>query len=309
MTKKSKSVEIATGELFGDLWHAYDKNLFEESVQLFEQRANANDFDLNWLSGKICLDAGCGGGRYSVALARHGAKSVVGADVSSSGLMNAKLQASRIPNIQFCGASVLDLPFADQSYDLVWCAGVLHHTRAPAAGLSELVRVLKSGGRMFLLLYGKGGVRWPTMMKLRPLAEQLGYDALDSAIGAAGLPANTRRTFLDDLFVPLINFYDQEEVAEMLAQNGIMQYLRWENGKLDHEQSVPVQRGELIRLKSVFDHADCSKQAASGSAIVSNAIKELDEAEASFENGTIDIDERNWRVFGVGHHRVMCEKP
>ena len=114
---------------------------------------------------------------------------------------------------------------------------------------------------MFLLLYGKGGVRWPTMMKLRPLAEELGYDALDNAIEAAGLPANTRRTFLDDLFVPLINFYDQEEVAEMLAANGITNYVRWEQGKLDHEQSAPVQRGELIRLKSVFDHADDSERA------------------------------------------------
>ncbi len=305
MTKQSKSVEIATGELFGDLWHAYDENLFEESVQLFEQRAKANKFDLDWLKGKTCLDAGCGGGRYSVALARHGAKSVVGADVSGSGLQNAKLQASRIPNIQFCGASVLELPFADQSYDLVWCAGVLHHTRSPETGLTELVRVLKAGGRMFLLLYGKGGVRWPTMMNLRPYADELGYDALDHAIESAGLPANTRRTFLDDLFVPLINFYDREEVAEMLASNGITNYVRWEQGKLDHEQSVPVQRDELVRLKSVFDHVDQGK---AGSVIVSEAIAELDDAESSFKNGTIDLDTRNWRVFGVGHHRVMCDK-
>ncbi len=35
-----------TGELFGDLWHRYDDDLFEESVKLFTERFEANNFNL-----------------------------------------------------------------------------------------------------------------------------------------------------------------------------------------------------------------------------------------------------------------------
>src|SRR5438874_1223600 len=70
-----------TGRLFGDLWHRYDENLYEESIALFARRFEANGFDLSWFRGRRCLDAGCGGGRYSIAMARLGASQVIGCDI------------------------------------------------------------------------------------------------------------------------------------------------------------------------------------------------------------------------------------
>lgn len=74
----SKSVEEKTGKLFGGLWHALSDEQYRESVELFRKRFVANGFDLGWFAGKTCLDAGCGSGRYGVAMAMHGAAQVVG---------------------------------------------------------------------------------------------------------------------------------------------------------------------------------------------------------------------------------------
>ena len=155
----SDSTVQSTALLFGDLWHRYDDDLFEESVTLFARRFEANGFNLRWFQGKRCLDAGCGGGRYTIAMAMLGASEVIGCDISAKGLADARQRTAGMPNIRFEEADVLDLPYPDESFDFVCCSGVLHHTADPEKGLRELARVLRSGGKIFLLLYGKGGLR------------------------------------------------------------------------------------------------------------------------------------------------------
>jgi ubiquinone/menaquinone biosynthesis C-methylase UbiE len=305
MNEREK-VEQTTGQLFGDLWYRYDSNLFEQSVALFAERLTANRFDLEWLRGKTCLDAGCGGGRYSIAMARFGAARVVGCDISESGLKDAGKRAAGMSAVEFRRASVLDLPFADETFDFCWSAGVLHHTIDPDRGLDEVSRVLKRGGKLFLLLYGKGGVRWPTIMKLRPLSQQLGYENLDAAMKTATMPANKQRTFLDDLFVPEINFYDWPEIESRLHARGYRSWYRFEKARLDHESSPEVQRCELLQLRDCFVAA--GEMALPGVAIIDDAIAELDNAEKDFKSGKIDAKKRDWRIFGWGHHRLIADK-
>ena len=78
----------ATAEVFGPLWERYDDRLFEESVGLFARRFEANGFDLGWFAGKRALDVGCGGGRYTIAMARLGANAI-GCDIAPRGLADA----------------------------------------------------------------------------------------------------------------------------------------------------------------------------------------------------------------------------
>lgn len=306
-----------TGRLFGDLWHRYDDELFEESVALFARRFEANGFDLSWFRGKRCLDAGCGGGRYSIAMARLGAEEVIGCDVSPEGIRDCRRRATGTRAVSFEVASVLQLPFANESFDFVCSSGVLHHTADPAQGLREITRVLRPGGRVFLLLYGARGLRWPTIMALRPHAHTLGYAAVDHAMRKAELPANKQRTFLDDLFVPLIAFFEWEEVRGMLRDNGYSDIERWERGKLDHEASVEVQRAELEQLGRIFETGVKKElpefknqleatRAASGA--VSATIATLDLAVANYEAGRLEREELEEVVFGAGHHRVVAVK-
>lgn len=306
-----------TGRLFGDLWHRYDDELFEESVALFGRRFEANGFDLSWFRGKRCLDAGCGGGRYSIALGRLGAAQVIGCDVSSEGIRDCRRRAEGMPTVSFAEASVLDLPFEDASFDFVCSSGVLHHTADAAKGLREITRVLRPGGRVFLLLYGARGLRWPTIMAIRPYAQALGYAAVDQAMQEAGLPANKQRTFLDDLFVPLIAFHEWPELHRLLADNGYVDIERWERGKLDHEASVEVQRTELDQLGRVFETGvwndlpgfrNRGEVARAASSAISAALATLELAVTDQQAGRLTREELEQVVFGAGHHRVLAVK-
>lgn len=306
-----------TANLFGDLWRRYDDDLFEQSIQLFYDRFRANGFDLESLRGKRCIDVGCGGGRLSIAMARLGAAEVIGCDISEEGLQDARRRAKDLLNIRFERASVLELPFEDESFDFVLCNGVLHHTPDPARGFKEITRILKRGCRCFVLLYGKGGLRWPTVMKIRPHAQAMGCELVDSAIKLANLPANKQRTFLDDFFVPHIAFYDGDEIQDLFSSHGYRDMQRWSKGKLDHEASSEIQLEELKQIVRVFEmacqrassdarFAEKKEDAEAARAVAQSAVEALEKAETDFEAGGIDEKERDWRVHGWGHHRVLA---
>jgi glycosyltransferase involved in cell wall biosynthesis/ubiquinone/menaquinone biosynthesis C-methylase UbiE len=102
------------------------------------------------------LDAGCGTGVCSLALAEL-AGEVVALDLSHHSLGTAKSLAEQSgrSNIRTQRGSVLDLPFAECSFDLVWSWGVIHHTVEPERALNELTRVLAPGGTLVLAVYLK----------------------------------------------------------------------------------------------------------------------------------------------------------
>ena len=94
------------------------------------------------------LDAGCGTGGDAMSLRRYG--TVVGLDYASEA---AALVADRLPG-RFARGSVLALPFADSSFDLVASYDVLYHRAVPAEApaLAETRRVLRPGGRLIIRL-------------------------------------------------------------------------------------------------------------------------------------------------------------
>jgi SAM-dependent methyltransferase len=73
---------------------------------------------------------------------------VTGIDIEESQLELAKrnLAAAGVSNVEFQLASVLDLPFPNESFDAVFFHAVLCHVSDPLAALAEAKRVLKPGG-------------------------------------------------------------------------------------------------------------------------------------------------------------------
>jgi arsenite methyltransferase len=102
------------------------------------------------------LDAGCGSG-FSADLWVQGwedAPEWVGIDISAA-VDIARDRLGGLPHADFVQADVLQLPFADEAFDVAFAEGVLHHTPSTWDALASLVRVLSRGGEVCFYVYRK----------------------------------------------------------------------------------------------------------------------------------------------------------
>jgi 2-polyprenyl-3-methyl-5-hydroxy-6-metoxy-1,4-benzoquinol methylase len=118
------------------------------------------------LSGLRLLDAGSGGGHFSEVSSSRGAE-VVSLDM---GLALLEQVAKRCKTRRVAG-SVLALPFAEASFDLVLSTEVVEHTPDPLAALDELARVVRPGGTLLVttpVRLWQPVVRAASALRLRP---------------------------------------------------------------------------------------------------------------------------------------------
>ena len=97
------------------------------------------------------LDVCCGTGDLAESLAAAGARTT-GSDFSSGMLAIAK---SRKPHLNYVQADALCLPFETSRFDIVTIGYGLRNLADFRRGISELLRVLKPGGRLLILDFGK----------------------------------------------------------------------------------------------------------------------------------------------------------
>ena len=108
---------------------------------------------LDIAAGQRVLDVGCGSGVVTREIARRvGSRGLaVGIDPSPALLAVARELAQEAgfgDRVQFREGSALRLPFPDGSFDAVVCVTVLSHVPTGEAAIPELVRVLRTGGRL-----------------------------------------------------------------------------------------------------------------------------------------------------------------
>ncbi len=104
--------------------------------------------------GGLALDVGAGTGDLTFALVRAGATRVVGVDFCEEMLAVARTKArAQVPDgtTSFLAADALNLPFLDCSFDCVASGFLLRNVANLRAGLFEMARVLKPGGRLVCL--------------------------------------------------------------------------------------------------------------------------------------------------------------
>lgn len=108
--------------------------------------------------GDQALDLCCGTGDISFALAKCGAV-VTGLDFSKEMLAVAETRSaipkSQTPNPKFLQGDAQQLPFADQSFDVVTVGYGLRNLTSWEAGIREMGRVAKPGARLLVLDFGK----------------------------------------------------------------------------------------------------------------------------------------------------------
>jgi SAM-dependent methyltransferase len=99
------------------------------------------------------LDAGCGDGRYLAALPSLGQvpTRVVGIDIADS-ILRTAAAAARAAGVEaeLVRANLEALPFADDHFDVVLCTQAIEHVLDVPLALSELHRVLQSGGTLVI---------------------------------------------------------------------------------------------------------------------------------------------------------------
>jgi SAM-dependent methyltransferase len=99
--------------------------------------------------GLRVLDCGCGPGSITLGLAEWVAPGeVVGMDCEASQLDLARAEQARrsVPNARFEVGSIYAIPFADESFDVVFAHAIFEHLRRPLSALAEIRRVLRPGG-------------------------------------------------------------------------------------------------------------------------------------------------------------------
>jgi len=143
---------------FGFQWHRYQKTQLDHDEQRESELHFVNKTALRPedLRGRLVLDVGCGMGRFAEVATRWGAR-VVGIDLSAAAEVAAKNLADR--DFAAFQADVFALPFAPQSFDVIYSIGVLHHTPDCEAAVKALEKYLKPGGLLVVWLYS-GYNKW-----------------------------------------------------------------------------------------------------------------------------------------------------
>jgi SAM-dependent methyltransferase len=222
--------------------------------------------DVAYPAGSRVLEAGCGVGAQTVALATNSpAAQFTSIDISPQSLDQAKalIESQGITNVRFQQANILDMPFNDESFDHVFVCFVLEHLADPLKALIEVKRVLKAGGTITVIEGDHGSCfwnpetdesrkAWQAMIRVQ---QNLGHDPL---IGRRLYPLLAQAGFEVKGVVPLWAYADarnpglldgginkilapmMETAREEAIEQGLIDRATWEQGISDmHRASLP----------------------------------------------------------------------
>ena len=129
--------------------------------------------------GLKVLEIGCGLGTDGAQFAKAGAD-YTGVDLTDAAveLARRRFELFGLPGT-FQTADAENLSFADDSFDLVYSHGVLHHTPDTAKAIREVHRVLRPGGRAIVMLYHRNSYNYRVNISLlrRAGAKLLKWDS------------------------------------------------------------------------------------------------------------------------------------
>lgn len=149
MVKESKKVQ-----------RFYDDLIYGDKATLSKSEAMLKAFPYptqEQLPSLQVLEVGLGRGEWALGLATY-AHRYTGLDYSEKTIEYVRQELSSHTlqeKISLNHGTVLDLPYEDNTYDAAYCIGVLHATPDAMQGFRELLRVLKPGGTLNIMLYGQ----------------------------------------------------------------------------------------------------------------------------------------------------------
>jgi SAM-dependent methyltransferase len=173
--------------------------------------------------GARVLDAGCGTGQLALYLSMVKA-SVVGIDFSFGSLAKGQAFKERfgLRDARFAQMNLFELGLRPESFDYVFCNGVLHHTSDAPGGFGGLCTLVKPGGYIVLGLYNTYG---RLLLDLRRLIFRVTGGRLlwlDHRMRQHSVGGEKKRIwFLDQYRNPHEDTFTVDDVLGWFADNGI----------------------------------------------------------------------------------------
>ena len=185
---------------------------FQEHSSVYMSDCFAGTFDLRFLppprmAGQRMkvLDLGCGIGFWVTEFALRGFCNLYAADLTQSALDITKKRLDvYAAHAELSRQNAEQLTFGDETFDHINCQGVIHHTPNTERTISEMARVLKSGGTASVSVYYRNGIlnAWPYLRWLGWLLTKLG----------GGLRGRGRESiFLENDVDQIVRLYDGSE--------------------------------------------------------------------------------------------------
>ncbi len=144
-------------ENFGIQWNRFNKlqlDSFNGSNESCDRILVQSELEKSFFKNKTILEIGAGNGRFTELLLKWGAK-VIAVDFSSA--INANFQNHKKyiddGSLICIRGDVFDLPILDESFDIVFCYGVIQHTGDNAKCINQLAKFVKPGGNLLIDIY------------------------------------------------------------------------------------------------------------------------------------------------------------
>ena len=218
-------------EEFSEEFYAEIDRRFFSAVELY---APCKKIPFDWLINfdtlrdKDVLEVGVGNGSHAQLLAQH-AKSFTGIDLTEYAVKSTseRLRVFGLPGTVL-RMDAERMQFPDNSFDVIWSWGVIHHSANTRKVLEEIRRVLRPGGEVFVMVYH------------RTLWEYYVQGALLALL--SGKPASVHTSIQRRTDGAMARYYTQSEWRELVGDLFSVEEIRIYGKKTE---LVPLPAGKL----------------------------------------------------------------
>jgi SAM-dependent methyltransferase len=168
---------------FGFQWNQFGKTQIDSKTNKLSEKRLLAQLDLLKLQldgNSNILEVGSGAGRFTRVILENSDATLYSIDYSNAVDTNLNNNIDYIERLNLVQASIYELPFEQNSFDLVFCIGVLQHTPDFSKSIDCLVDKVKKGGKIVVDFYPINGF-WTFFHAkyiLRPITKRMKHDYL-----------------------------------------------------------------------------------------------------------------------------------
>ena len=196
---------------FGFQWNKFQQTQIDRSkdnLNLSKERFfTSTEWDKEDLSGKSILEVGSGAGRFTKVVLEYTEATLYSVDYSDAVSANYRNNGHYGDRLHLFQASIYEMPFPDNSFDKVFCFGVLQHTPDFKQSVKCLIDKAKPGGEVIVDFYPIKG--WWTKIHAkylyRPFTKRMNHEKLLHKIDKNA-----------DKLIGLYNFFDRIKIGKIV---------------------------------------------------------------------------------------------